>query len=65
MMAHQNIEALKALFKVSAVNLQVGETNVSRDLGFEIFPGEMTAILVRNGVGKSTLLSCLAGLPRG
>jgi iron complex transport system ATP-binding protein len=65
MTAHQNIDALKALFKVSDVNLQVGETNVSRDLGFEIFPGEMTAILGRNGVGKSTLLSCLAGLPRG
>lgn len=65
MTAHQPIDSLKALFKVADVNLCVGETQVARGLNFEVYPGEMMAILGRNGVGKSTLLSCIAGLPRG
>ena len=63
---HANpVDALKAVFKVANLNLYVGETQVCHSLGFEIYPGEMMAILGRNGVGKSTLLSNLAGLPRG
>lgn len=58
-------DALKALFKADGVGLHVGKTLVTEQLGFEVYPGEMFAILGRNGVGKSTLLSCLAGLPRG
>ena len=65
MMAHKPVDALKALFKVASVDLRVGDTEVCRDLSFETYPGELMAILGRNGVGKSTLLSCLAGLPRG
>jgi len=60
-----SVDALKALFQVAAVDLHVGDTHVCRNLSFETYPGEMLAILGRNGVGKSTLLSCLAGLPRG
>ena len=63
---HTNsVDALKAIFKVDNVDLQVGQVQVCNSLGFEIYPGEMLAILGRNGVGKSTLLSNLAGLPRG
>ena len=58
-------DTLKALFKVDGVGLRVGQTLVAERLGFEVYPGDMVAILGRNGVGKSTLLSCLAGLPRG
>lgn len=65
-MGHANsLEALKAIFRVSDVNLRVGSTQVCHQLSMEIYPGEMLAILGKNGVGKSTLLSCLAGLPRG
>ena len=65
MNTHQSVNALKALFKVVSVDLRVGDTQVCQDLSFETYPGEMMAVLGCNGVGKSTLLSCLAGLPRG
>lgn len=66
-MNHQTrtMDTLKSIFKIENVDLRMGSIDVSRQLGFEIYPGEMVAILGRNGVGKSTLLSCLAGLPRG
>ena len=59
------MDTLQPFFSTRGVNLQVGDTNVVKDLNFEIFPGEMTAILGKNGIGKSTLLSNLAGMPRG
>lgn len=67
MMNHQGVacDILNALFKVVNLDLWMGEVQVSRQLAFEVYPGEMVAILGRNGVGKSTLLSNLAGLPRG
>lgn len=37
---------------------------VFRGVSFEVFPGEMLGIVGRNGVGKSTLLSLMAGLLR-
>ena len=37
---------------------------VFRDLSFEVMPGEMLGIVGRNGTGKSTLLSMMAGLMR-
>lgn len=61
----QTFDPLKAIFKVADVDLRIGDIEVTKRLEFEMYPGELVAILGRNGVGKSTLLSELAGLPRG
>jgi len=49
---------------LSARNLAVtlGGTAVLRDVGLDLRPGQVTAIVGPNGAGKSTLLDTLAGL---
>ncbi|WP_425495770.1 heme ABC transporter ATP-binding protein [Paraburkholderia hayleyella] len=48
---------------MKTLNLSVtrGSKPVLRDLSLEVRPGQLTALLGRNGVGKSTLLKVLAG----
>jgi urea transport system ATP-binding protein len=47
---------------VNGLNQYYGGSHILRDLSFEARPGEVTALLGRNGVGKTTLLKCLMGL---
>src|SRR3977135_844784 len=47
---------------VSELNQYYGGSHILRDLSFEVPPGKVTALLGRNGVGKSTLLKVLMGL---
>jgi len=47
---------------VNALNQYYGGSHILRDLSFEIPAGKVTALLGRNGVGKSTLLRVLMGL---
>jgi len=39
-----------------------GETRVFHDVSLTLAPGEFVALLGESGVGKSTLLNCIAGL---
>jgi urea transport system ATP-binding protein len=39
-----------------------GGSHILRGVSFEVAPGEVTAVLGRNGVGKSTLLRAVMGL---
>ena len=50
------------MLTVSALNQYYGGSHTLRGVAFEAPSGSVTAILGRNGVGKSTLLKCIAGL---
>ncbi len=50
------------MLTVNNLNQFYGGSHILRDLSFEIPAGQVTTLLGRNGVGKSTLLKCLMGL---
>ena len=50
------------MLTVTALNQYYGGSHTLRDVSFDAPSGSVTAILGRNGVGKTTLLKCLAGL---
>ena len=50
------------MLKVEKLNQYYGGSHILRDLSFEIPAGKVTALLGRNGVGKTTLLRTLMGL---
>ncbi len=50
------------MLTVSNLNQYYGGSHILRELTFEVPAGKVTALLGRNGVGKSTLLRTLMGL---
>jgi urea transport system ATP-binding protein len=50
------------VLSVANLNQYYGGSHILRNLAFEVPAGKVTALLGRNGVGKSTLLRCLMGL---
>ena len=50
------------MLKVTSLNQYYGGSHILRNLSFEIPAGKVTALLGRNGVGKSTLLRTLMGI---
>ncbi|CAM8068517.1 urea ABC transporter ATP-binding subunit UrtE [Atlantibacter hermannii] len=50
------------MLQVSGLNQFYGGSHILRGVSFEVRPSEVTCLLGRNGVGKSTLLKCLMGL---
>jgi urea transport system ATP-binding protein len=51
-----------SLLQVEGLNQYYGGSHILRNLGFEAKVGEITVILGRNGVGKTTLLKSLMGV---
>ncbi len=50
------------MLNVAHINQYYGGSHILRNVGFEARPGEVTVILGRNGVGKTTLLKSLMGV---
>src|SRR6478672_12169914 len=50
------------MLSVTALNQYYGGSHILRDVSFELPTGKVTALLGRNGVGKTTLLRTLMGL---
>ena len=50
------------MLQISNLNQFYGESHTLWDLDIEIEPGKCTCLMGRNGVGKTTLLSCIMGL---
>ena len=50
------------MLKVDSLNQYYGGSHILRNLGFEARLGEVTVVLGRNGVGKTTLLKSLMGV---
>ena len=47
---------------LQGVAKRYGDTPVFADVSLEVAPGEFVAVVGESGVGKSTLLNCMAGL---
>ena len=50
------------MLQIKNLNQFYGGSHILRDLSFEVPMGQVTSLLGRNGVGKTTLMKCLMGL---
>ena len=53
---------MTALLEVSDLHVRLGGSHVLQGVSFEVPAGAVTALLGRNGVGKTTTLRALMGL---
>ena len=53
---------MEELLQVSSLSAGYRDLQVTRDVDLAVRPGEITVLLGRNGAGKSTTLSAIAGL---
>ena len=49
------------MLKLESINQYYGGSHILRNVAFDAAPGEVTVVLGRNGVGKTTLLKSLIG----
>lgn len=54
--------SLKPTLQVKELGKHYGESVVFSRVSLDVMPGEFVAIIGESGVGKSTLLNCMAGL---
>ena len=49
------------ILELRGVNKSFGVVHVLHDVDFQVYPGEVTALVGDNGAGKSTLVKAIAG----
>jgi D-xylose transport system ATP-binding protein len=50
------------ILELRDINKSFGPVHVLHDIDFQVYPGQVTALVGDNGAGKSTLVKCLAGI---
>ncbi|CAN5349866.1 ATP-binding cassette domain-containing protein [soil metagenome] len=55
-------EQRKPILELRGVNKSFGVVHVLHDVDFQVYPGEVTALVGDNGAGKSTLVKAIAGI---
>ncbi len=53
---------MTAMLSVKNIHQYYGGSHILRDVSLDVAPGQVTVLLGRNGVGKTTLLTSLMGL---
>jgi D-xylose transport system ATP-binding protein len=54
--------ASEPILSIRKLNKSFGPVHVLHDVDFDVYPGEVTALVGDNGAGKSTLVKCIAGI---
>ncbi|OJF14116.1 ATP-binding cassette domain-containing protein [Couchioplanes caeruleus] len=54
--------AATPLLEVRGIDKSFGPVQVLHDVGMNVYPGEVTALVGDNGAGKSTLVKCVSGI---
>ena len=52
----------EAILSLRGINKSFGAVHVLRGVDFDVYPGQVTALVGDNGAGKSTLIKCIAGI---
>ncbi|MDQ1424580.1 MAG: D-xylose transport system ATP-binding protein [Acidimicrobiaceae bacterium] len=50
------------ILSMRGINKSFGPVHVLHDVDFDVYPGQVTAMVGDNGAGKSTVIKCLAGI---
>jgi D-xylose transport system ATP-binding protein len=50
------------ILEIKGLNKSFGPVHVLHDVDFNVYPGQVTALVGDNGAGKSTLVKCIAGI---
>ena len=56
------VTAHEPILELRGVNKSFGVVHVLHDVDFQVYPGEVTALVGDNGAGKSTLVKAIAGI---
>jgi len=53
----------EALLNIEHLDAYYGKSHILQDVNLQVYPGELVVVVGRNGMGKTTLLKSVMGLP--